>query len=512
MRINSLLALLLCGATFAGAAPKPNVLFIAVDDLRPELACYGESQIKSPNIDRLAKSGLLFERAYCQQAVCSPSRTSLMTGLRPDSTKVYDLDTNFRDTVPDVVTLSQHFMKHGYFSQGMGKIYHGSLNDKQSWSVPWVSRGKPPAPAARMVNGYFSEKNIQLLEREAKAMSVKRKALREKLGRQLSHSEGRNLRVRGPAYEAAEVDDAQTPDGSTACLAVRTMKELKKKDQPFFLAVGFVKPHLPFNAPQKYWDLYDPAKIAPPAVLDKPKGAPAWALANWGELRNYMGIPGGSDPLSKDLSRTLKHGYYACVSFMDAQVGLLLDALDELGLSENTIVILWGDHGWKLGEYGSWCKHSNVELDTRVPMMIRAPGKKGGQTTEALVEFVDIYPSLCELAGLPLPKHLEGTSFAPLLDDPGRAWKKAAFSQYPRSHSGKKMMGYALCTDRYRFVEWAPRWTKQNPVPDGVVELYDHKKDPLETENIAGDPKNERLVAKFRKMIRAGWKSAQPDA
>lgn len=495
----------------ACAQAKLNVLFIAVDDLRTELACYGAGHIKSPNLDRLAGAGLLFNRAYCQQAVCSPSRTSLMTGARPDTTRVYDLDTHFRSTIPDVVTLSQQFIKHGYFAQGMGKIFHGGLNDAKSWSVPWTSGSKPPTPALPRMNGYMTQANIELLRADVAESNRKRREMRAKLGRQLKHSEGRKFRVRGPAYEAPDVPDAQTPDGAVARNGVKALKELKKKGQPFFLAVGFLKPHLPFIAPKKYWDMYKRSEIELADNPYAPKGAPPWTLSNYGELRNYRGIPQGREKIPDELAITLRHGYYACVSFIDAQVGLLVKTLDELGLADDTIVILWGDHGWKLGEHGEWCKHTNYENDTRVPMVIKVPGMKAaGKKTDALVEFVDIYPSLCDLCEIPLPAHLEGTSFAPLIDNPNRPWKKAAMSQYPRGYQRKPMMGYTLRTKRYRFVEWLKRGVDPSKAPPGPVELYDHDKDPAENRNIAEAPANAKTVTELRKLLRAGWRAALP--
>ena len=491
------------------ASPRRNVLFIAVDDLRTELGCYGATHIASPNLDAFARSALVLDRAYCQQAVCSPSRTSLLTGARPDTTRVYDLDTHFRDTIPDVVTLPQQFKQAGYFTRGMGKIYHGGLDDARSWSVPWVAGGPSPEPRVPNVAGYFTPANIALLREAAKEAQTRRGALQRKLGRKLKHSEGARLRVRGPAFEAPDIADAQTHDGATARLAVDTLKELRGTPQPFFLAVGFSKPHLPFIAPKRYWDLYDPARIRLADNPHAPEGAPSWSLVNSGELRFYHGIPRGTEPIPDELARRLRHGYYACVSFLDAQVGLVLRALDELGLGDQTVVILWGDHGWKLGEHGQWCKHTNYENDARAPLLIRVPGMKAaGRHSIALVEFVDIYPTLCELCDVPLPPHLEGTSFAPLLTDPERPWKEAAFSQYPRAAGKKSLMGYALRTDHHRFVEWLPRNVPVADAPEGVVELYDHRVDPAENRNVADDPAHADVIRRLRTLLRQGWRAA----
>jgi arylsulfatase A-like enzyme len=483
--------LLVLGGSASPAAPaKPNILFFAVDDLRPELGCYGKDYIRSPNIDRIARAGVVFNRAYCQQAVCSPSRSSLLTGTRPDTTKVWDLITHFRAALPDVVTLGQHFKNHGYFAQGMGKIYHGGYDDPPTWSVPWQT------PKAR---AYALKENLALTQRAAES-EPDGKAPAGKGKRQAAQA------PRGPAFESADVPDNTFQDGKVAELAVSTLRELKQKDEPFFLAVGFIRPHLPFVSPKKYWDLYDPAEIRLAANPFRPKGAPAYAVLPGGELRAYHGIPQGSIP--DDLARQLKHGYYAAVSYMDAQVGKVLDELERLGLRENTIIILWGDHGWKLGEHDAWCKHSNVENDVNAPLLVSVPGmKNAGQHTDALVEFVDIYPSLVELAGLPLPSHLEGTSFRPVLEDVRRPWKSAAFSQYPRAASGQRLMGYTMRTDRYRFTQWTLR---DNPSQVDALELYDHQSDPAENENVAARPENAALVKELAAMLNGGWKAARP--
>ncbi|MBS1830798.1 MAG: sulfatase [Acidobacteria bacterium] len=466
----------------AGLAPlvraqtpkRPNVLFFAVDDLRPELTCYGHQTIRTPNIDRIAKEGMVFLRAYCQQAVCSPSRTSLMTGARPDTTKVWDLVTHFRDAMPDQPTLAGHFKQNGYFVQGMGKIFHPGYDDPRSWSVPWQ------VPNAI---DYASPDSAR------KGVSAKR----EKKGQP----------PRGPAYEGADVPDNTFKDGKVAELAVKTLQELSAQGKPFFLAVGFAKPHLPFISPKKYWDLYDAAKIQLAPNPYHPKGAPEYALTSSGELRNYAGIP-AEGPMPDDLARKLKHGYYAAASYMDAQMGKVLDELERLNLHKNTIVVLWGDHGWKLGEHGEWCKHSNVENDTNAPLLMSVPGmKQRGKRSSALVEFVDIYPTLAELAGLPLPAHLEGTSFKPVLDNPARKWKPAVFSQYPRG----KIMGYSMRTDRYRFTVWVGR---EDHSKIEAVELYDHKTDPQENTNIAAEAGNKELVGRLMEQWKKGWRGAKP--
>ncbi|HTM50503.1 MAG TPA: sulfatase [Bryobacteraceae bacterium] len=463
----------------AQAAPaRPNILFIAVDDLRPELGCYGRNYIKSPNIDRIARQGMTFNRAYCQQAVCSPSRSSLLTGARPDSTKVWDLVTHFRDAMPNVVTLPQHFKQNGYFVQGMGKIFHPGYDDPRSWSTPWQTPN-PPA--------YAQVKTSPVADDDKPRKNGKR---------------GKS----GPPFESADVPDNTFKDGMVAEWAVGTLRALAGKPAPFFLAVGFAKPHLPFVSPKKYWDLYDPARIKLAPNPFHPRDAPEYALTNSGELRNYQGMP-ADGPIPDDLARRLKHGYYAAISYTDAQIGKVLDELDRLDLRKNTIIVLWGDHGWKLGEHGEWAKHSNVENDANAPLLLSVPGmKNAGKSSEALVEFVDIYPTLSELAGMPLPGHLEGSSMKPLLDNPALRWKPAAFSQYPR---GRGLMGYSMRTDRYRFTVWVGRGDHSKV---DAIELYDHQADPQENTNIAKAPANAELVHRLMEQWRRGWRAAKPDA
>jgi len=450
------------------AQPKRmNVLFIAVDDLRTELGCYGVDQVKSPNIDLLAEQGTLFNRAYCQQAVCSPSRTSLLTGLRPDLTKVYDLVTHFRTTVPNVITLPQYFKKQGYFTKSFGKIYHAGLDDSLSWSE------KSFMPKSSL---YALIENKEMVARKINALSGK-----------IFSSPGLQYNATlGPAYECADVADNVYGDGEITDQAIALLKEGKLKIHPFFLAIGFFKPHLPFNAPKKYWDLYNGDEIATATNPFPPENVPKIALSDWGELRAYEDIPKlGS--LSEEQTKKLKHGYYACVSYTDAQIGRLLDELDRQGLRENTIIILWGDHGWKLGEHGMWCKHTNFEIDTQAPLICCVPGQKlKGTRTNGLVEFVDIYPSLCELAGLTSPSHVQGRSFVPLMNAPQLPWKEAAFSQFPR---GKGNMGYSMRTDRYRYTEWIDQNKNIS-----ARELYDHQKDPQENRNIGNLPENNSLI------------------
>ena len=533
------LAALMASTAFAAESSRPNVIFIAVDDLRPELGCYGKDYIKSPNIDALAKSGVVFERAYCQQAVCSPSRSSIMTGTRPDTTKVWDLVTHFRTALPDVVTLGQQFKNNGYFVQGMGKIYHGGYDDAPSWSVPWQN---PKAPTYALPEDIaasetapqvdpdgnkgdgsganpesYSVPNKKVTKAEAK-VAKKAKKVKASSGDTTTvkaASEGQEssskANSRGPIYECADVPDNTYTDGKVADLAIKTMDELSQKSQPFFLAVGFIKPHLPWVAPKKYWDMYDPAKIdlAPNPFL--PIDAPSYAvLPNDGEVRSYKGIP-PSGRVPDETARKFKQAYFAGVSYSDAQIGRVLAELDRLHLRSNTIIVLWGDHGWKLGEHMAWGKHSNVENDVNAPLIFSAPNlKTAGAHTKSLVEFVDIYPTLCDLAGIPQPSHLEGVSLKPLLENPSQPWKSAAFSQYPRPGSKSvsgPLMGYSMRTDRYRFTVWTGR---NDHTKIDAIELYDHQNDPLENTNIAKHVDQATTVEQLMAQWKQGWQAAKP--
>jgi iduronate 2-sulfatase len=485
--------LLVCACT-AVAAEKPNILFIALDDLRPELGCYGQSHIHSPNIDRLAASGVLFNRAYCQYPVCNASRASLLTGLRPDSTGVFDNATHFRKQVPEVVTLPQQFKEHGYVTQAFGKLYHGAFekayvgrefDDPRSWNgTNWY--GSPQY--------YFTPHGIEV------AREVYAKKFR-KSGAELDGWKAEF--VQGLATEAPDVPDSMLYDGEMTDRAIRALDELQGK--PFFLAVGYLKPHLPFVAPKKYWDLYDRASLTLPSPATPPRGAPAVALPVNSELHmQYTNMR--NEPLSDAQTRELLHGYYATVSYVDSQIGRLLGELDRHDLRENTIVVLWGDHGYHLGEQSLWGKLTDFELASRVPLIVSAPGRKAiGAKSSALVELVDVYPSLCELADLPLPSHLEGTSFVPLLDTPNRPWKAAAFTQVVHGDA----TGRSLRTERYRFTRWHKT---KSPTTTVAVELYDFLKVPVEVENIAERSENAALVKELTARLEAGWQAARPKA
>ena len=468
----------------AFTAQPLNVLFIAVDDLRPELGCYGAAHMKTPHLDRLASQGMLFERAYCQVAVCNPSRSSVLSGTRPDTTGVLDNQHFMRPNMPDVISLPQQFKNHGYTSLSLGKIFHHSErepgDDPQSWSEPSWYHGEP-------FKHWFTQESLEYVK-QLKALP---KAQQPK-------------KLRAAPFEAADEPDASYPDAQTAAKAIETLQRLKAEAKPFFLGVGFVKPHLPFTCPQKYWDLYPETSIQLAANAQRPKAAPEPAFHNNYELRSYGTVP-ENGPISDAMALKLIRGYRACVSFMDAQLGRVLAELDRLGLRENTLIVLWGDHGYHLGENGLFTKMTNFEQGTRVPLLVSNPGMKtAGKRTRALVELVDLYPTLAQLCDLPLPKHLEGTSFAPLLENPDQPWKKAAFSQYLRTgkppHTGR-----SLRTDRWRYTEWHDLKGK----PTGV-ELYDELKDPQETVNLANDPTHAQTVKQLAAQLQSGWKAAQP--
>ncbi|MDB4293496.1 sulfatase [Maribacter sp.] len=517
-------------------APKKklNVLFIAVDDLRPELGAYGSEIAITPNIDALAGGGLLFENAYCQQAICSPSRASLMTGSRPETIGVFENYTYFRDENPDIITLPQHFKNNGYETVYAGKIYHGKFTDSAlSWSrqpaLDKVKYKKPNYPGA-----YALKENQEIYKKNQAEIRAK------------YNSVGHYALGRGPAYENADIEDHEYIDGYHTELAIATMKDMvEKDDKPFFLGLGFRLPHLDWNAPKKYWDLYDREKIPMSNQTKAPEDAAAMGLHASFELRVRHGIP-KSGPIEGELAKTLKHAYLASVSYVDAQIGKMIGALEEAGVRENTIIILWGDHGWHLGDMGVWGKATNYEIATRVPLLIWTPDMpKGsrGKKTSALVELVDMYPTLTDLAGLEVPDHLEGQSFAPLLENPDQEWKPAVFSQFPSpalrewaanplttemretyfgplieevegriiAQQGKKwnrelfeneLMGYAMRTKRYRFVAWKDR-TNPHAAPVDV-ELYDHQNDPTEAKNIADE--HPELVQRLTAQLQEGWK------
>ncbi len=452
------------------ASARPNVLLICVDDLKPTIGCYGDPLARTPNIDRLAARGIRFDRAYCNQAVCSPSRNSLLTGRRPQTLGIYDLGTNFRDVAPNAVTFPQYFKQSGYHTQAVGKIFHvghGNHEDPVSWSEP-----------------HWKANTVAYVLPENRAEMTREEAL-------FSNKPGGKL-PRGSATEAADVSDETYPDGMIAAEAVRRLEQRKGAKEPFFLAVGFLKPHLPFCAPKRYWDLHDPSKFPLAALKEPPVGAPSFVPTGWGELRQYTPMP-DKGPVSDEQARHLIHGYYAAVSYMDAQLGKVLEALDRTGLAKNTVVVLWGDHGWHLGDHGMWCKHTNYEQATRIPLIVSAPGvTSAGTSTSALIETVDIYPTLCSLAGLPAPADLDGRSFAPTLKETDAPTKPAVIQVYPRG----PRIGRSLRTARHRLVEWKEPGAAAD---SAILELYDYEADPAESKNLAAEQPD--VVAELRKTL-----------
>ncbi|MBT3384371.1 MAG: sulfatase [Prolixibacteraceae bacterium] len=460
-----LLFLLTFGFTNTQSQNKPNVLFIAVDDLRPELGCYGQSHIKSPNIDKLAESGLVFNRAYCNIPVCGASRASIMSGIRPNKHRFLNYSCWQDLDVPGIVSLPMHFKNNGYKTVSLGKIYHHITDGKGSWSeTPWSPNGDWQGWQAYVL----PESHEQIEPRK------------------------NGIGINGPSFESPDGPDHIYPDGIIANEAVRKLNEFKNNENPFFLAVGFLKPHLPFNAPKKYWDLYDFDKIELPENMRKPDNAPDECMHNFGELRNYTDVP-DNGPMDDEFMRKLIHGYYACVSYTDTQIGKVLNELKRLGLAENTIVILWGDHGWHLGEHGLWCKHCNFEKVLHTPLILKAPGKKKNIKTNALVEYVDIYPSLCELAGLEKPFHLQGKSFVPLTENAQQPWKEEIYCRW--------IKGETIVTQTHTYTEWLNNNTGETT----ARMLYNLVEDPEETVNISEKKGNKKLInelsAKLEKHI-----------
>ncbi len=425
----------------------PNILFIAVDDLRPELQCYGKELISSPHIDRLAAEGTRFDRSYCNIPVCGASRASLMTGLRPARNRFLTYLTRADEEAPGITTLPGHFRNNGYHTISNGKIFHHDDDAMESWDEVWHPVSNSPS-----WRDYALQENI--LQDTAD-------------------------RFRGPPFERAEVPDTIYKDGKVAEKAIRDLQKLKEQDKPFFLATGFYKPHLPFNAPEKYWQLYD-GKVSLPDNNHPPQNAPKESLHNFGELRAYAGVP-QKGPVSDDFALQLIQGYYASVSYTDTQIGKVLDELKRLKLDRTTIVILWGDHGWNLREHGLWCKHCNYETSLHTPLIVKVPGTKQLGASSEIVEYVDIYPTLCELAGLELPEHLQGNSFKALLYDEEAASDGVALCQW--------YAGITTIREDWFYTEWV----NDNDSSYARM-LYDHRVDPAENTNISEDPEHAETI------------------
>jgi iduronate 2-sulfatase len=453
-------------SVLAASAAKPNVLMILVDDLKPALGCYGDEAAVTPNLDAFAKTALRFDKAYCNTAVCAASRFNLMLATRSSTSGLYAFGKPLRDPYPDAITLPQYFIKHGYRAESLGKVYHighGNTGDPKSWSVP-----------------HFKDFVIEY-------------ALEESTGGELSREEAmfrnawgnRPIKSfpRGAAWEAPEVEDDAYADGRVATETIKRLQAAAENPgQPFFIACGFARPHLPFVAPKKYWDLHDPAKLPMPEHEEYPDGAPEYALKKGGEIKNYKPVPEDGMFKDKELIRKLIYGYYASTSYMDAQFGKVMDELSRLGLDENTIVVIWGDHGFHLGDHGFWTKHTNYEQATRIPVIIRAPGvTKPGSATRQIIETVDLFPTLVDLAGLPAPdvqQLIDGESHVPVLKDPAARVSDHAYLCYRKG----ERVGRTIRTERYRLVEWK---VPGEHADTAVLEFYDYEEDPLETENIS---------------------------
>ena len=438
----------------AKASGQYNVLFIIVDDLRPLLGCYGHTEMHTPNIDALANRGTLFNRAYCQYPLCNPSRTSILTGLRPHTNGVIDNAIDYRDKIPNAVILPQQFKDHGYYTQAIGRVLHihELQNDQRAWSArSW-------GPAWTSID-----------------------------------------RASTPSWNAIDAADDELRDGRTAEKVAEVLAQVQ--NHPFFLAVGFYKPHLPYNAPQQYFDLYDSKTFNIHTDATTPENVPRIARTNWNEIRAYEDVPDGNTPISQEKILELTRAYAASVSYTDALVGRILEQLEALNLTDNTVVVLVGDHGYHLGEHGTWGKNTLFEVSARSPLIISMPEQTQPSTkTDALVELVDIYPTLCDACQLPIPSQLEGISLLPVIAQLTQPWKTATFSELKRS----SFLGNSIRTAQYRYTEWGDNGQRGK-------ELYDYYADPDETVNIANLPENIELVEQLSEQLSAGWQKALPD-
>ena len=535
----ALLAILSIAPIIAQEKSKPNVLFIAVDDLKTVLGCYGDKIIKTPNIDRLAKMGTVFLNNYCQQAVCGPTRASLLTGMRPDVTKIRDLHTKMRDINPDIVTLPEYFISQGYTTSGIGKIFHPSCVDKkfdpQSWSIPFLVAKESDYSNGLPVQKHYQSPELKALNTKEEVVSTvengKGKKKGEKKGEKKSKKEADDEEgARGPAFECLDLPDDAYDDGVSAKLAVKQIEMLNAAKKPFFMAVGFRKPHLPFVSPKKYWDLYKREDMPVAEFQEHAANSKIFSYQYPGELTNYSGVKefakfdkneANKFGLAIEKQKELVHAYYAAVSYTDAQIGILLNTLEKLGTLNNTIIVLWGDHGWHLGDHDMWGKHTNYEQATKAPLIIAAPGLKAGQT-KSMTEFVDVFPTLCELSGGEVPAYLDGKSLVPVMKNNKASVKEYAMSQYPRKMDkadinkvvdGKgKLMGYSMRTEQYRYTVWLKNFTSDQVYNADKVytkELYDYVKDPLEKVNVSDDTKYAAIAADLDKKMVAYFKSKE---
>jgi iduronate 2-sulfatase len=471
---------------------KPNVIFIAIDDLKPTIGAFGDEFAKTPVLDKVAKNGTIFTNNHTQQAVCGPSRASLLTGKRPDYTKVRDLKTKMRDINPNILTIPQYFKENGYITAGVGKIYDprcvDEYRDQPSWSLPFIKEAdlNYPQEYGQPALGYYQNKEIKeqitVLRKDAEGKGVSNinKYVRDRYK---------------PPFEISNVPDEAYTDGAITVSALSLLDQVSDdSSKPFFLAVGFKRPHLPFVAPKKYWDLYDKEAIQLAAFQKKSKNSSDLAYHSSGEMRSYLS-PEVEYKLNEkkllemdeELQKKLIHGYYACVSFVDTQVGKIIEKLKEKDLDKNTIIVVFGDHGWHLGDHSLWNKHSNFEQATRSPLMIYVPNDNTSVKVSSPTEFVDLFPTLCELSGLSIPENLDGKSLLPLINQTNKVAKKYAVSQW---HKGK-VTGYSFRTDTYRYTVWIDKKKSSEFITSNDIvaqELYDYTKDPLETRNHFGRP------------------------
>lgn len=483
---------------------QKNILFLAVDDLKPLISAYGEKQMHTPNLDRLAKMGVIFKNANVQQAVCGPSRASIMTGMYPDNTKVWDLHTNFRESAPNLKSMPEYLISQGYETTAVGKIYHKGSSSKghdgKSWSIPHTLPENYPKKFGKPMYAFYQNPKTKAAMAELKKQALA-KGLK-KYGKQSKFV----FKTLKPSSECIEGPDEMYQDGLYTVDAIRKLDILLKNDKPFFLGVGYQKPHLPFVAPKKYWDLYKRDEIELAPFQELAEGTPKVAYHSFGEIRAFSDIDsslGIGDKMPIDKQRELIHGYMACVSYVDAQIGKLLDALEDRNILENTVIVLWGDHGYHLGDHTEWCKHSNFEQATRIPLMFAGPGVEKNKQENTPVELVDVFPTLFELAGVK-GTDVDGKSLVPLLDRNSKTLIDVdyAVSQYPR---GKDKMGYSIRSGKYRYTEWHKNSYKSyDTYKDSNIigrELYDYNKDPNETKNWVKEKEYKAIVADLKSKL-----------